>query len=77
MLPAGLERLVMACLAKDPGERPHSAEQLAERLRQSGMEVWSQANARDWWAQYLPDQEEPAAEETIALRREAEAGHAR
>lgn len=53
-LPAELERLVMACLAKNPSQRPDSAEQLANELRQCGTEAWSQADARDWWRQYLP-----------------------
>jgi serine/threonine protein kinase len=32
-IPPALERLLMDCLAKDPAQRPHSAEELACRLR--------------------------------------------
>jgi len=52
-VPTGLECLVMACLAKDPNQRPRSADQLGEELRRCGTETWSQANARDWWDQHL------------------------
>ncbi len=67
-LPAELERLVMACLAKDPTQRPGSAEQLGDELRQCGTEAWSQADARDWWGQYLPSEVTAPAEPTAAPR---------
>jgi serine/threonine-protein kinase len=49
-IPASLEALVLSCLAKDPDERPESAEWLAERL--AGCETagdWTPARARAWW----------------------------
>ena len=70
-LPAELERLVMACLAKDPCHRPGSAEQLADELRQCGAEPWSQADARDWWGQYLPSEAGSSPAEPTAAPREA------
>jgi serine/threonine-protein kinase len=70
-LPAELERLVMACLAKDPTQRPGSAEQLADELRQCGTEAWSQADARDWWGQYLPSEAGSSPAEPTATPREA------
>jgi serine/threonine-protein kinase len=55
-IPAELEALVLACLAKDPDDRPQSADELASRLQ--GLPVallWTPARARDWW-----DAERPA-----------------
>lgn len=48
-VPAELEALVMACLAKKPGERPADAEAVLERLRRCGVEPWSQSDSRAWW----------------------------
>jgi len=73
-VPTGLECLVMACLAKDPNQRPRSADQLAEELRRCGTEAWSQANAREWWEQHLPNEHELGAVEATAPRPEAGAG---
>ena len=49
-VPADLEEALLACLAKDPGERPPSASDLRERLlacRDAG--GWSRSEAEDWW----------------------------
>ena len=49
-IPAALEALVLSCLAKDPDERPPSAEWLAARLCECATaEDWTPARARDWW----------------------------
>jgi hypothetical protein len=61
----------MACLAKDPCQRPGSAEQLADELRHCGTEAWGQEEARDWWGQYLPGEAVSSSTESTAPRREA------
>jgi serine/threonine-protein kinase len=49
-VPPQLERLIMACLAKDPAKRPPNAEWLERRL--AALEIgtpWSAEQARGWW----------------------------
>ncbi len=49
-LPRDLEDLVMACLAKDPDDRPQDAEELSERLGACADAVnWNAALAKAWW----------------------------
>jgi serine/threonine-protein kinase len=49
-IPASLEALVLACLAKDPDERPASAEWLAARLAECETAGdWTPDRARTWW----------------------------
>ena len=49
-IPASLEALVLACLAKDPDERPVSAEWLAARLAECETAGdWTPERARAWW----------------------------
>jgi serine/threonine-protein kinase len=52
---AGLEALILACLAKDPDERPASARDLSRRLGDLGLATWTEDRARDWWRAHLPD----------------------
>jgi len=50
-IPAALDRLVLACLAKDPAERPQSAKELARRLDEVAVaRAWTEDRAREWWA---------------------------
>ncbi len=49
-IPAELDRVILACLSKNPDDRPRNAAELARRLR--GVEFhlpWDQERARDWW----------------------------
>jgi serine/threonine-protein kinase len=49
-IPEDLERLVMSCLAKEPSDRPPSAEWLADRLAECHTEnAWTPGRAREWW----------------------------
>ncbi|MCA9514384.1 MAG: protein kinase [Myxococcales bacterium] len=55
-LPAGLDEVVLACLAKRPDDRPASAEDLARRLRDVALaSPWTDARAEAWWREHLPD----------------------
>jgi serine/threonine-protein kinase len=54
-IPPELETIVLACLAKDPDDRPQSADELAERLDAVPLpREWTDARAREWWDQHRP-----------------------
>jgi serine/threonine-protein kinase len=49
-IPPALERLVLACLAKDPADRPQTARELSLGLAEvEAADAWSEARAREWW----------------------------
>jgi serine/threonine-protein kinase len=48
-VPPDLERVVLACLAKNPDDRPPSAAALDALLGEAGVEPWTDADARQWW----------------------------
>jgi serine/threonine-protein kinase len=61
-IPEDLERIVMACLAKDPEDRPASALELAEQLRGCELsDTWTAKDAEDWWKQHLAARVGPGA----------------
>ena len=48
-IPGDLEDVVMACLRKSPGDRPHSAAELANRLAACDIADWTTHEAKSWW----------------------------
>jgi tRNA A-37 threonylcarbamoyl transferase component Bud32 len=54
-IPPWLDALVLSCLAKDPLERPASAEAIRQQLAMhAGSEKWTIAQAQSWWQTHLP-----------------------
>jgi serine/threonine-protein kinase len=64
-----LERIVLACLAKDALARPQSARELEEQLRGCrDAAVWSEGDAEQWW-QHTSRPARPAPEPVREERR--------
>jgi eukaryotic-like serine/threonine-protein kinase len=62
-IPSELDAVVLACLAKNPADRPQTAEQLKELLDQIPLEApWDQRRAMAWWSVHVPDLVERACE---------------
>jgi len=51
-LPEDLEYVIMACLSKDPADRPDGAHVLAEMLGACDCGSWSREDAQLWWDEY-------------------------
>jgi hypothetical protein len=59
-VPAALDDLVLACLAKDPAERPPDGDALRTRLRDLRIaDQWTEERALRWWDTHKPDVIEP------------------
>jgi serine/threonine-protein kinase len=48
-IPKALDRVILACLAKNPADRPADAAALARALTAIEVERWGDAEARQWW----------------------------
>ena len=54
-IPPALDDLVMACLAKNPAERPQTAKDLSRRLAEVDvLNSWTEERARKWWESHQP-----------------------
>jgi eukaryotic-like serine/threonine-protein kinase len=49
-----LDHVVLACLAKRPGDRPASATELDRMLAEIDIEPWSEEEATRWWRAHQP-----------------------
>lgn len=56
-LSADFEAVLMACLAKDPNERPATAAELARRLAAcASADSWTEEDGQHWWDSHQPSQ---------------------
>jgi eukaryotic-like serine/threonine-protein kinase len=55
-IPPTLDRIILDCLAKNPGDRPSSAAELSERLDECSCDNdWTSQQAKSWWDMHLPE----------------------
>ena len=46
---ADLDAVILACLAKDPADRPQTTEELDARLATCSVDAWTKDRAEEWW----------------------------
>ena len=59
-IPAALDELLLACLAKRPDDRPQNATDLGRRLAAAvNGDGWTQERAQRWWERHHPEKAGP------------------
>jgi serine/threonine-protein kinase len=53
-IPKEIDELVLACLQKDPNQRPDDANQVSQMLDDIKLRPWDQNSAQRWWETHLP-----------------------
>jgi DNA-binding NtrC family response regulator len=67
-IPPELDEIILACLAKNPADRPASAADLWQALSQVPLDrQWTQERACKWWDKYEPDAFKPTT--VVAAKR--------
>ena len=66
-IPRELERIVLWCLDRRPGERPQTAGELSRALADVPVTPWTEEQAREWWAANQPVPARAAEETTTIL----------
>jgi hypothetical protein len=59
-----LEAVVLACLSKEPDQRPQTAAELRHQLEACAVEPWDSANARAWWVEHQAELDVDAIQNT-------------
>ena len=59
-VPPELDALVLACLRKNPEERPADAGDVLRRLSRCDTDGWDQPSAQSWWERHMPNSAGPA-----------------
>jgi len=54
VVPPVLDRVILACLAKNPKDRPGSAAELDRLLAEVRVEPWTEEQAEQWWSLHRP-----------------------
>lgn len=75
-IPAALDEAILACLAKNPDDRPQNAGDLSRRLGAAmSEESWTEDRAHRWWDRHHPEsvQPHPAESERRMLTKTMEA----
>ncbi len=67
MLPISdaLDRVVLACLEKEPARRPRHVDEVADMLAACDIrDPWTPAQAHAWWDKHLPEREAPRSSQS-------------
>jgi serine/threonine-protein kinase len=51
-IPEALDAIILACLAKNPADRPKDAPTLASLLEAAGIGTWTNDDAHSWWEKH-------------------------
>ena len=66
-VPAALDEIVLACLAKDPADRPQTARELTRRLAAVELkEPWTEERAEQWWTLHVSGTRSSTASRTVS-----------